>query len=149
MFLSFCIKDANNGKEHLQQDLSQVAKSYSELHLLINPKKTKYLLIDTRQLLQNLPSDMSLNFLGEIITPAPAATVSDPQGHDIKLNTFKTSVDLKFITTLQNLTTTNQRERGESKYGRKMTKLDVVTTRILYRVNGVLYRINNGYPFNI
>ena len=36
-------------------------------------QKPKYLLIGTRQLLQNLPSDMSLNFVGEIITPAPAA----------------------------------------------------------------------------
>ena len=73
MFLSFCINDANNAKEHLQQDLSQVAKSCSEIYLLINPKKPKYLLIGTRQLLQNLPSDMSLNFLSEIITLAPAA----------------------------------------------------------------------------
>ena len=73
MFLSFCINDANNAKEHLQQDLSNVAKCCSELHLLINPMKTKYLLIGTRQLLQNLPSDMSLIFLGEIITPVPVA----------------------------------------------------------------------------
>ena len=73
MFLSFCINDANNAKEHLQQDVSQVAKSCSEIYLLINPKKPEYLLIGTRQLLQNLPSDMSLNFLSEIITLAPAA----------------------------------------------------------------------------
>ena len=72
MFLSFYINDTKNAKEHLQQDLSQVAKCCSKLHLLINPKKTKYLLTGSRQLLQNLPSDTSLNFLGEIITPAPA-----------------------------------------------------------------------------
>ena len=38
---------------------------------------------------------------------------------------------------LQNLTTTDQRKGGESKYGRKMSELDVVTTRIRYRVNGI------------
>ena len=68
----------------------------------------------------------------------PVYTVPDPQGHDIKLNTFKTSVALKFIIILLNLTTTSHRKSGESKYDRKLTKLDVVTTRIRCRVNGVL-----------
>ena len=61
----------------------------------------------------------------------------DPQGHDINLNTFKTSVALKFMIILQNLTTTNHRKSGESKYDRKLTEFDVVSTRIRYRVNGV------------
>ena len=39
---------------------------------------------------------------------------------------------------LQNLTATNQRKSGKSKYDRKLTKLDAVTTRIRYRVNGIL-----------
>ena len=38
---------------------------------------------------------------------------------------------------LQNLTTTERRKSGESKYDRKLTELDAVTTRIRYRVNGV------------
>ena len=38
---------------------------------------------------------------------------------------------------LQNLTTTNHRKSGESKYDHKLTELNVVTTRIWYRVNGV------------
>ena len=63
--------------------------------------------------------------------------VPDPQGHDIKLNTFKTSVALKFMIILQNLTTTNHTKSGESKYDRKLTEFNVVTTRIWYRVNGV------------
>ena len=66
----------------------------------------------------------------------PVYTVPDPHGHDIKLNTFKTRVALKLMI-LQNLTTTNRRKSDESKYDRKLTKLDVVTTRIRYRVNGV------------
>ena len=37
----------------------------------------------------------------------------------------------------QNLTTTNHRKSGESKYDRKVTELDVVTTRIRYHVNRV------------
>ena len=67
----------------------------------------------------------------------PVCTVPDPQGHDNKLNTFKMSVALEFLTVLQNLTT-NQRKSGEGIYVRKLTKLDVVIARIRYRVNGVL-----------
>ena len=37
---------------------------------------------------------------------------------------------------LQNITTTNHRKSGERKYDSKLTELDVVTTRIRYRVNG-------------
>ena len=55
MFLLFRVKDVNDTKEYLQEDLSRVAKCWSELHLLINPEKTKYLLIGTRQQLQDLP----------------------------------------------------------------------------------------------
>ena len=68
----------------------------------------------------------------------PVYTVPFPEGTDIKLNTFKTSVALKFMIILQNLTATNQRKSDKSKYDRKLTKLDTVTTRIRYRANGVL-----------
>ena len=71
----------------------------------------------------------------------PVYTVPDPQGDDIKLNTFKTSVALKFMIILQNLTTTNHRKSGESKYDRSLTEIDVVSTRIRYRANEVLVEI--------
>ena len=41
-------------------------------------------------------------------------TVPGPHGHDIKLNSFKTSVDLKFKIIFKNLTTTNRRKSGKS-----------------------------------
>ena len=44
----------------------------------------------------------------------PVYTVPDPQGHDIKFNTFKTSLALKFMIILQNVTTTNHRKSGKS-----------------------------------
>ncbi|CAB4027621.1 Hypothetical predicted protein, partial [Paramuricea clavata] len=73
MFWLFCVKDATDIKEYLLEDLSRVAKCCSELYLFINPEKTKYLLIGTRQQLQNLPTDMCLNFIGETINPVPSA----------------------------------------------------------------------------
>ena len=63
--------------------------------------------------------------------------VPDPQGHDIKLNSLKTSVALKFMIILQSLITTDHRKGGESKYDRKLTELDVATTRIRCRVNRI------------
>ena len=67
----------------------------------------------------------------------PVYTVPDPSGRDMKLNSLKTSVALKCIG-LDNLITTNHRKSGKNKYDRKVTEPDVVTTRILYRVNGAL-----------
>ena len=45
---------------------------------------------------------------------------------------------LKFVIILQNLIKAYLRKSGKSKYDRKLTELDVETTRIWSRVNGVL-----------
>ena len=65
-------------------------------------------------------------------------TVPDPHGHDIIINSFWTIVALKFTIILQNLVTGDHRKNDESKYDRELAKIDVVTTRIRYHVNGVL-----------
>ena len=44
---------------------------------------------------------------------------------------------LKFVIILQNLIKAYHRKSGKSKYDRKLTELDVETTRIQSRVNGV------------
>ena len=54
----------------------------------------------------------------------------------IKLNGLKTSLALAFMTILQNLITTNHGRNGESKYDRKLTEFDLVTTWIWFRING-------------
>ena len=68
----------------------------------------------------------------------PVYTVPDPYGHDIKLKSWKTSVTHEFMTILENFITTIHRRSGKSKYDLKLTELDVVTTRIRYRVNRAL-----------
>ena len=74
----------------------------------------------------------------------PVYTVPNPHGHDIKLNSFKTSVALKSMIILHNLITTNHKKSGRSKDGLKLTELDVVTMRIRYRVNGVFKFSRHG-----
>ena len=45
---------------------------------------------------------------------------------------------LKFVIILQNVIKAYHRKSGKTKYDRKLTELDVETTRIRSRVNGVL-----------
>ncbi|CAB3981754.1 Hypothetical predicted protein [Paramuricea clavata] len=73
VFLSFPIKDTTSTKANLEEDLCLVAKWCSTNHLLINPEKTKFLLIGTPQLLKKLPSSMTLSFLGKDIIPVFSA----------------------------------------------------------------------------
>ena len=67
----------------------------------------------------------------------PRSHGPDPYGHHINLKSLKTSMTLKFVIILQNLTKAYHRKSGKSKYDRKLTELDVETTRIRSRVNGV------------
>ena len=55
-------------------------------------------------------------------------------GHHINLKTIKTSMTLKFVIILQNLIKAYLRKGDKSKYDRKLTDLDVETTRIRSRV---------------
>ena len=67
----------------------------------------------------------------------PVHTGRDPYGHHINLKSLKTSMTLKFVIILQNLIKAYHRKSGKSKYDRKLTELDVETSRIRSRVNGV------------
>ena len=56
---------------------------------------------------------------------------------------------LKFVIILQNLIKAYHRKSGKSKYDRKLTELDVETTRILSRVNRVLETRNRTLEISI
>lgn len=73
VFMSFPIKDIVTAKKSIEDDLHRVATWCSQNQLLINPDKTKFLLVGTRQLLQRLDSDMTLSFLGKEIKRSLAA----------------------------------------------------------------------------
>ena len=67
ILLSFVVADANCSKHQLEEDVYSIGKWCSENNQLINPGKTEYMLIGTRQSLQQLPKDMSSNS----IVPVP------------------------------------------------------------------------------
>ena len=70
LFLSMNLKNLDNGLKELKWDLDSVAGWCCWNKLLINPEKTKFIIFGTRQLLKNLPDDLSISFLGETLIPS-------------------------------------------------------------------------------
>ena len=64
LFLSFPLIQLDAAIDKLKQDLLSVAQWCCENHLLINPDKTKLLFLGTRQMLNRLPQNLSMSFLG-------------------------------------------------------------------------------------
>ena len=73
IFLSFPVKDAESAERVLEEDLRRVAAWCCKNQLLINPEKTKFLMVGTQQLLRRLPNEISISFLGKEITPVSSA----------------------------------------------------------------------------
>ncbi|CAB4038118.1 Hypothetical predicted protein, partial [Paramuricea clavata] len=69
LYKSFCIYDLEQTTINLEADLQIAAKWCLEHQLLINPGKTKFLVVGSRPMLQNVPTEISLTFLGKAIRP--------------------------------------------------------------------------------
>ena len=69
LYKSFCIYDLEQTTINLEADLQIAAKWCLEHQLLINAGKTKFLLVGSRPMLQKVPTEMSLTFLGKTIRP--------------------------------------------------------------------------------
>jgi hypothetical protein len=59
------VEDVQQTVAKLENDLYKTPKWCLEHQLLINPDKTKFLLVGTRSMLQNLPTQINLNILGK------------------------------------------------------------------------------------
>ena len=57
----------------INKDLEKIASWCCDNSLLINPEKTKLLVLGTRQMLQRLPADFHVTLLGKKVTPSPSA----------------------------------------------------------------------------
>ena len=73
VLLSFPLCEIDTAIKNLEEDLHRLAIWCCENYLLINPEKTKYLIIGTRQLMSKLPANISVNFLGKSLKPAVSA----------------------------------------------------------------------------
>ena len=73
LHLAFLVEDVQQTIAKLENDLYKTTKWCLEHQLLINPDKTKFLLVGTRSMLQNLPAQINLNFLGKTLKPVSVA----------------------------------------------------------------------------
>ena len=72
LYLSFPVRDLNTIIQQINKDLSLIASWCGHNHLLINPDKTKLLVMGTCQMLQTLP-DFHITLLGKEIAPTASA----------------------------------------------------------------------------
>ena len=72
LYLSVPSSDMSTAIHNLNADLEQVSRWCCQNSLLINPDKTKVLMIGTPQLLNKLPT-ASVRMLGKEITPSTVA----------------------------------------------------------------------------
>ena len=73
LFVSFVVKEMADAVKRLNEDLRLIAIWCCNHSLLINPEKTKLLVMGTRQLLSTLPEDFHVTLLGKEIYPVSSA----------------------------------------------------------------------------
>ena len=73
LYLSFSVAEASNMIQQINKDSQKIATWCCYHSLLINPEKTKLLVLGTRQMLQRLPADFHVDLLGKKVTPSPSA----------------------------------------------------------------------------
>ena len=73
LYLSFPVVEASNMVQQINKDLEKIASWCCYNSLLINPEKTKLLVLGTRQMLQRLPTDFHVILLGRKVAPSPSA----------------------------------------------------------------------------
>ena len=78
--LSFSVKDTCSVVQQIKYDnLSKIAYWCCYNSLLINPDKTKLVVLGTRQMLQRLPADFHVSLLGKEVTTASSVQDSGLQ----------------------------------------------------------------------
>ena len=73
VLLSFPVNDLNDARIKLEEDLRKVAIWCCKNQLLINPDKTKFMLIGTRQLMSSHSVVLFATFMGRTLTPVDSA----------------------------------------------------------------------------
>ena len=69
LYLSFPVQETAMAVEHLSEDLQRIA-AWCTHSLLINPDKTKLLLLGTPQMLARVPEGFGVTLLGKEILPS-------------------------------------------------------------------------------
>ena len=67
LYLSFPVRDTTLAADQLREDLRNIAAWCCKNSLLINPDKTKILVLGTPQMLMKIPDDLSITLLNRKI----------------------------------------------------------------------------------
>ena len=67
LYLSFPVRDTTLAADQLREDLRNIAAWCCKNGLLINPDKTKILVLGTPQMLMKIPDDLSITLLNRKI----------------------------------------------------------------------------------
>ena len=73
IYLAFPIQDAEIAATQLTTDMKRITTWCCSNSLLVNPGKTKLLLIGTRQMLERLPENFHVTVFDQEITPVSVA----------------------------------------------------------------------------
>ena len=73
LYLSFPVRDTTLAADQLTEDLRNIAAWCCKNSLLINPDKTKLLVLGTPQMLMKIPDDLSITLLSKKIIPSKSA----------------------------------------------------------------------------
>ena len=111
LHLSFLVKDIDGAARQITEDLRKVAAWCCQNSLLINPDKTKLLLIGTRQMLQNTPTDLDLHvtLLGKELRPVVSAKdLGVYMDAALSFDEHITSVTFSCLSSLSNISNTRK-----------------------------------------
>ena len=72
LYFKFPVSDSSSAMAAVNQDLRNITKWFATNALLINPDKTKLVVVGSAQLIERLPP-ISLSLLGKTISPVPFA----------------------------------------------------------------------------
>ena len=73
LYLSFPVQETAIAVEHFSEDLQRIATWCCTHNLLINPDKTKLLLLGTPQMLARVPEGFGVTLLGKETPPSRSA----------------------------------------------------------------------------
>ena len=72
LHFKFSVSDSSSAMAAVNQDLRDISKWYAKNSLLINPQKTKLVVVGSAQLIKRLPH-ISISLLGKTISPVSVA----------------------------------------------------------------------------
>ena len=130
VLLSFPVNDVNNAKTKLEKDLRNVAFWCCKNDLLINPDKTKFMLIGTRQMMSKHSVDFTVSFMGKSLTTVESA--KDPGVYIDAHLTYDTHISHLVSSCLSKLVQINRTKHSFDRETLLLIITSLVFSKLLY-----------------